>query len=136
MKNLSMFLFVLSLCMINHVYGAGFRIANELKFRKNLNVSCHSGDDRFDPLILRPGQHWKRKFQTNVFGGTRFTCRLSQGPGYKHFQEFTSFKQISAWDNGGLWDWRARENGIYLKVWGHIHSQGEVNMHLEHKWIN
>ncbi|KFK33604.1 hypothetical protein AALP_AA5G035500 [Arabis alpina] len=37
-------------------------------------------------------------------------------------------------DNGGLWDWRARENGIYLKVWGNKHSQGTKSMHHALHW--
>uniref|UniRef100_A0A0D3DB37 Uncharacterized protein n=1 Tax=Brassica oleracea var. oleracea TaxID=109376 RepID=A0A0D3DB37_BRAOL len=38
-------------------------------------------------------------------------------------------------DNGALWDWRARENGIYLKVWAGEHEQGGAYMHKVHDWI-
>ncbi|CAH2045303.1 unnamed protein product [Thlaspi arvense] len=135
MKNISVFLIVLGLCMISHVYGGGFRIGNELKNKKKLWVSCYSGDDRISPRVVEPGQHWQRNFATNVFGGTQFMCTLRQGPNYRHHKKFTAFKQQSASDNGGLWDWRARENGIYLKVWGGKHARGEVNMHKAFDWI-
>ncbi|ESQ32800.1 hypothetical protein EUTSA_v10005109mg [Eutrema salsugineum] len=137
MKTLSIFLFVLSICMISHVYGAGFKISNELKFKKKLWFTCYSGDNRIAPRILEPGESWDTTFNTNIWGTTRFMCTLKQGPNYRHHQSFTAFKQFSASDSGGTWDWRARENGIYLKVWdGGKHARGEINMHRKYGWIN
>ncbi|CAG7872710.1 unnamed protein product, partial [Brassica rapa] len=86
MNNLSIFLCVV-FCMISHVYG-DIRIANELKFNKYLWISCFSGDDRMEPDLIN----------------------------YRHSRSFTAFKQVSPSDRGALWDWRAREKGIYLKV--------------------
>ncbi|CAF2004632.1 S-protein homolog 17-like [Brassica napus] len=133
MNNLSIFLCVV-FCMISHVYG-DIRIANELKFNKYLWISCFSGDDRMEPVIKKPGEHHRIYFRTNFWGTTRFMCTLRQGPNYRHSQSFTAFKQVSPSDRGTLWDWRARENGIYLKVWEDEFSQGETNMHKAFDWI-
>ncbi|ESQ56042.1 hypothetical protein EUTSA_v10026775mg [Eutrema salsugineum] len=115
MKTLSIFLFVLSICMISHVYGqsvgAGFNISNELQNKKKLWFSCYSGDDRITPGTLEPGASWGRNFKTNIWGNTRFMYV------------------------GSRWDWRARENGIYLKVWGGKDSRSKVNMHKKYDWI-
>ncbi|ESQ55873.1 hypothetical protein EUTSA_v10026927mg [Eutrema salsugineum] len=74
MKTLSIFLFVLNICMISHVYG-------------------QSVDDRIAPGTLEPGASWGRNFKTNIWGNTRFMCTLKQGPNYRHHQSFTAFKQ-------------------------------------------
>ncbi|KAL0719995.1 hypothetical protein Bca4012_069319 [Brassica carinata] len=135
MKNLSTFLcVVVILCMISHVY-CSFWIANELKLKKKLWISCFSGDDRMAPVIKNPGEVYRRNFHTNLWGTTQFMCTLRQGPNYRHTQNFTAFKQQSPSDLGALWDWRARENGIYLKVLGGPHRQGAVNMHKAFDWI-
>ncbi|KAF3485885.1 hypothetical protein F2Q69_00055854 [Brassica cretica] len=107
MKNLSIFLCVVSFCMISHVYGS-IRISNELKFKKKLSVSCYSKDNRMKTEIIEPGAR---------------------------YENFTAFKQVSPRDNGALWDWRARENGIYLKVWAGKHEQGSAYMHKAFDWI-
>ncbi|ESQ32798.1 hypothetical protein EUTSA_v10005543mg [Eutrema salsugineum] len=117
MKTFSIFLFGLSICMISHVYGAGFKISNELQFKKKLWFSCYSGNNRIKPQILEPGGSWEPK------------------PNYRHHQSFTAFKQEGPADTGSGWDWRARENGIYLKVWGGKDSKSEVNMHKKYDWI-
>nr|VDD38551.1 unnamed protein product [Brassica oleracea] len=116
MKNLSIFLCVVSFCMISHVYGS-IRISNELKFKK------------------KTLPRYEKYFNTNIFGTTRFMCTLRQGPNYRRTQSFTAFKQVSPRDNGALWDWRARENGIYLKVWAGKHEQGSAYMHKAFDWI-
>ncbi|KAG2261430.1 hypothetical protein Bca52824_068509 [Brassica carinata] len=133
MKNPSIFLCVV-FCMIIHVYG-DIKIANELKFKKKLWISCFSGDDRMEPVIKEPGEHHHIYFHTNIWGSTRFMCTLRQGPNYRHTQSFTAFKQVSPSDRGALWDWRARENGIYLKVWAGEHEQGGASMHKVFDWI-
>ncbi|KAL9286069.1 putative plant self-incompatibility S1, armadillo-like helical, pumilio domain-containing protein [Arabidopsis thaliana] len=115
MKNLSICMFVFSLCMFGHVSGAGIRIANELKFKKNLWMRCYSKDDVLGLHIIPIGGHFLDYFGTNFWGTTRFMCTLRQGPNYRHYQSFTAFKLFSMEDHGGLWDWRAREDGIYLK---------------------
>ena len=134
MKNLSIFLCVVSFCMISHVYGS-IRISNELKFKKKLSISCYSKDNRMKTEMIEPGARYEKYFNTNIFGTTRFMCTLRQGPNYRHTQSFTAFKQVSPSDNGALWDWRARENGIYLKVWAGEHEQGGAYMHKVHDWI-
>ncbi|CAN7079705.1 unnamed protein product [Brassica oleracea var. botrytis] len=134
MKNLSIFLCVVSFCMISHVYGS-IRISNELKFKKKLSISCYSKDNRMKTEMIEPGARYEKYFNTNIFGTTRFMCTLRQGPNYRHTQSFTAFKQVSPSDNGALWDWRARENGIYLKVWAGKHEQGRAYMHKAFDWI-
>ncbi|ESQ55862.1 hypothetical protein EUTSA_v10026776mg [Eutrema salsugineum] len=127
MKTLSIFLFVLNICMISHVYGqlvgAGFNISNELQNKKKLWFSCYSGDDRIAPGTLEPGASWGRNFKTNIWENTWFMCTLKQGPNYRHHQSFTAFKQ------------ETRENDIYLKVWGGKDSRSKVNMHKKYDWI-
>ncbi|KAJ4901065.1 Plant self-incompatibility protein S1 family [Raphanus sativus] len=134
MNNLSIFICVV-FCMISHVYG-DIRIANELKFNKNLWISCFSGDDRMEPVVKKPGEQYRISFSTNYWGTTQFMCTLRQGPNYRHSQSFTAFKQVSPSDWGALWDWRAREDGIYLEVWEDHNSQGGTNMHKAFDWIN
>ncbi|EOA25978.1 hypothetical protein CARUB_v10019367mg [Capsella rubella] len=135
MKNFSVFLFVFGLCMLGHVSGAGIRIANELKFKKLLWMRCYSKDDVLGPRIIPIGQHFTDYFSTNFLGTTRFMCTLRQGPNYRHYQNFTAFKLFSHTDHGGLWDWRAREDGIYLKKEGGLHIRNPVNMHKAYDWI-
>ncbi|ESQ32799.1 hypothetical protein EUTSA_v10005287mg [Eutrema salsugineum] len=113
MKTLSIFLFVLSICMI-----------------------CHVNDNRIGPKILEPGQSSNTNFKTNIWGTTRFMCTLHQGPNYRHHQSFTAFKQEGPVDTGSEWDWRARENGIYLKVWDGKSAKSKVDMHKKYDWIN
>ncbi|AEE77225.1 Plant self-incompatibility protein S1 family [Arabidopsis thaliana] len=88
MQNLSILL-VCSFCILGHVSSAGIRIGNELKNKKLLWMRCYSKDDVIGPLII-------------PIGGHRFN--------------YFAFKLYSASDDGGVWDWRAREDGIYLKI--------------------
>ncbi|XP_010425526.1 PREDICTED: pumilio homolog 15-like [Camelina sativa] len=136
MKNFSVFLFVLSLCVFNHVSGAGVRIANELKFNKNLWMRCYSKDDVTGPKIIPMGQDYSFYFGINFFRTTRFMCTLKQGPNYEHYQSFTAFKVFSNLDTGGLWDWRAKEDGVYLVKEHEYFVQNPVNLHKEYDWIN
>ncbi|CAA7032596.1 unnamed protein product [Microthlaspi erraticum] len=136
MKNLSIILLVLSLSMIvGHVHGAGVRIANELRFKKLLKMECHSKDDKIGPKILKPGEHFRFLFGADFFGRTRFNCRLSQGPNFRHHQSFVAFKQHVHTDLGGVWDWRAREDGIYFKKEGGLHIKKPTLMRKEYSWI-
>ncbi|CAN7079707.1 unnamed protein product [Brassica oleracea var. botrytis] len=118
MKNLSIFLCVVSFCMISHVYGS-IRISNELNSRKNLSISSR----------------YEKYFNTNIFGTTRFMCTLRQGPNYRHTQSFTAFKQVSPRDNGALWDWRARENYILHLQKRYLFKRGGAYMHKAFDWI-
>ncbi|KAG7567643.1 Plant self-incompatibility S1 [Arabidopsis thaliana x Arabidopsis arenosa] len=136
MKNFSVFLFVFSLCMLGHVSGSGIRIANELKFKKLLWIRCYSKDDVFGPKTIPIGQHVEISFRINLWATTRFMCTLRQGPNYRHYQKFTAFKLFGVTDHGGLWDWRAREDGIYLNKEGGRHIRNPVNMHKMYDWIN
>ncbi|XP_010502774.1 PREDICTED: pumilio homolog 15-like [Camelina sativa] len=133
MKILSIFLFVFSIYMLGHVSGAKIRIVNELRFKKLLWMRCYSKNDVIGPNILPIGQDSITSFTPNIWGRTRFMCTLKQGPNYRHYQNFTAFKQYSGLDGGGLWDWRAREDGIYLKKEG---SQKSTDMHKVYDWIN
>lgn len=132
MKTLSIFLFVFSIYMLGHVSGAKIRIANELKFKKLLSMACFSKNDVIGPKIIPMGQNYVIKFGANIWGTTRFMCKLRQGPNYKHYQNFTAFKQYSGLDGGGLWDWRAREDGIYLMKEG---SQKSASLHKVYDWL-
>jgi len=44
-------------------------------------------------------------------------------------QKFTAFKLSGFMDEGGIWDWRAREDGIYLDKEGGKHIGKSINMH-------
>ncbi|AEC07639.1 Plant self-incompatibility protein S1 family [Arabidopsis thaliana] len=92
MKNFSIFLFVFSLCMFDHVSSSGFKITNELKSNKLLRIGCYSKDDIFGPKTIPIGQHVEINFTINFWHTTRFMCNLEQGPNYKHYQKFTAYK--------------------------------------------
>ncbi|EOA15782.1 hypothetical protein CARUB_v10007079mg [Capsella rubella] len=117
----------------HHVSGAGIRIANQLKSNKLLWMRCYSKNDVIGPKIIPIGQNYTFYFGVNVFQTTRFMCTLKQGPNYRHYQNFTAFKVL---DTGGMWDWRAREDGIYLEKEFGSFAQNPVNMHKEFDWIN
>ncbi|CAL9248365.1 unnamed protein product [Arabidopsis halleri] len=134
MKNLSVFLFVFSIYILGHVSGTGITITNELQFKKLLWMRCYSKDDVIGPKVLSIGQQYENSFRANIWGTTRFMCTLKQGPNYKHYQNFTAFKQYTGYDNGADWDWRVREDGIYLKKEGGIRKS--VDMHKVYDWIN
>nr|F2Q9V5.1 RecName: Full=S-protein homolog 16; Flags: Precursor [Arabidopsis thaliana]CBL43000.1 S Protein Homologue 16 [Arabidopsis thaliana] len=137
MKNLLVFIFVFSLCMFDHVSGAGIRIGNELKFQKLLWMRCYSKDDVLGPKIIPIGGHFVTYFSVNIWRTTRFMCTLKQGPNYRHYQNFTAFKLFGMEDHGDVWDWRARENEIYLKKKeGGKFIKNPVNMHKVYDWIN
>ncbi|KAG7648715.1 putative plant self-incompatibility S1 [Arabidopsis thaliana] len=135
MKKLSVFLFVFSLCMLRHVYGAGIRISNELKFKKNLWMRCYSKDDVLGPNIIPNRQYYENIFHINFWHSTLFMYTLRQSPNYIHYQNFTVFKLFSLRDQGGLWDWRAREDGIYLKKEAGEAILNPVYMHKVYDWI-
>ncbi|CAF2004613.1 unnamed protein product [Brassica oleracea] len=117
------------------MYTAASGFQTNSNSRKKLSVSCYSKDNRMKTEIIEPGARYEKYFNTNIFGTTRFMCTLRQGPNYRRTQSFTAFKQVSPRDNGALWDWRARENGIYLKVWAGKHEQGSAYMHKAFDWI-
>ncbi|CAA0383865.1 putative plant self-incompatibility S1 [Arabidopsis thaliana] len=135
MKQLLVFLFVFSICMLDHVSGGGIRISNELKNKKLLWMRCYSKDDVLGPKIIPIGQHYENLFDINFWHTTRFMCTLRQGPNFRHYQNFTAFKLFAMADEGGLWDWRARENGIYLKKEAGEKVLNPVWMHKEYDWI-
>lgn len=57
-------------------------------------------------------------------------CTLKQGPGFSHNVSFRAFK------NSGLWDWRARKDGIYLRrIYETKFDDGADNLHKEQNWI-
>ncbi|CAN8275901.1 unnamed protein product [Cochlearia groenlandica] len=133
MRNFSIFLFVFSLCILGYVIGAGIKITNDLKSNKLLWMRCYSKDDVLGPKTLRIGEHYLACFEPNFWGTTRFMCTLRQGPNYKHHQNFTAFKLFtfelfSMMDDGCVWDWRARENGIYLE-------KNNEKLHKVYDWM-
>ncbi|KAG7632812.1 Plant self-incompatibility S1 [Arabidopsis suecica] len=134
MKILSVFLFVFSIYIFGHVSGTGIRIVNELKSHKNLWMRCYSKNDVIGPKIIPVGYDYVNSFRANIWGTTRFMCTLKQGPNYRHYQNFTAFKQYTAYDNGADWDWRVREDGIYLKKEGGLKKS--VDMNKVYDWIN
>ncbi|CAN8275905.1 unnamed protein product [Cochlearia groenlandica] len=91
-------------------------------------MSCFSSEDVLGPATLPIGKHYLNEFDINFFRTTRFKCSLKQGPNYKHYQHFTAFKLYSMMDDGCLWDWRAREDGIYLE------KQNE-KLHKVYDWM-
>ncbi|KAG7632697.1 Plant self-incompatibility S1 [Arabidopsis suecica] len=130
MKYFTIFLIFFSLCMFGHVSGAGIRIVNELKNKKTLWMRCYSKNDVLGPTIIPNGGQFTDYFFHNLFGTTRFMCTLKQGPGFSHSQSFRAFK------NFGLWDWRAREDGIYLRrIYKTKFDDGTDNLHKEQSWI-
>ncbi|EOA18981.1 hypothetical protein CARUB_v10007626mg [Capsella rubella] len=123
--------------MLHHIVsGAGIRIANQLKSKKLLWMRCYSKDDVIGPKIISMGQNYTFYFGVNFFHTTRYMCTLKQGPNYKHYQKFTAFKVFSNLDTGGLWDWSAREDGIYLEKEEGSFVQNPVYKHKEFDWID
>ena len=122
--------------MLDHVFGSGIRITNELKFNKLLRIGCYSKDDKFGPKTIPIGKHVEINFMINFWRTTRFMCHLEQGPNYKHYQKFTAFKLSGFMDEGGIWDWRAREDGIYLDKESGKHIGKSINLHKMYDWLN
>ncbi|EOA12096.1 hypothetical protein CARUB_v10016516mg [Capsella rubella] len=134
MKSLLVFLFVFSIYMLGYVSGrAEVRITNELKFQKRLWMKCYSKDNVIGPTIIPIGQYSKICFLANLWGTSRYMCTLKQGPNYKHYQNFTAFKQFYWFDYGGTWYWGAREDGIYLKREG---GEKPIDLYKAYDWIN
>ncbi|CAN8253523.1 unnamed protein product [Cochlearia groenlandica] len=121
--------------MIGHVLSGGIRIANEFKDKRDLWMSCYEEpyNTVISPRIIKPGGHFSHVFQTLPWGTTRYTCVLRHGPRLKHYQSFKAFRCFDVKDTGGNWDWRARENGIYLKK---PDGWYPMNMHKALDWEN
>ncbi|KAL9300589.1 putative plant self-incompatibility S1 [Arabidopsis thaliana] len=120
MKNFSIFLFVFSLCMFDHVSSSGFKITNELKSNKLLRIGCYSKDDIFGPKTIPIGQHVEINFTINFWHTTRFM----------------SYKVSGFMVEEGIWDWRAREDGIYLDKENGKHIGKSINLHKMYDWLN
>ncbi|XP_010445801.1 PREDICTED: pumilio homolog 15 [Camelina sativa] len=130
MKILTIFLLVFSLCMFGHVSSAGIRIVNELKNKKSFWMRCYSKNDVLGPIIILNGGHFTDYFFHNLFGTMHFMCILKQGPEFKHNQSFRAFKKSR------LWEWRAIQDGIYLRrIYKARFDVSIENIHKEHDWI-
>ncbi|VVB13190.1 unnamed protein product [Arabis nemorensis] len=125
MKNLIIFTILLGLCigLSNgfHVHMIGESkvvISNQLEHNKLLKVHCNSGDDDLGEKILKIGEDYKFTFGDNLWQTTRFSCKMDQGPNFKHHQEFVAYE--SSWSKAleASCKWIAREDGIYFSLDG------------------
>ncbi|XP_010446099.1 PREDICTED: pumilio homolog 15-like [Camelina sativa] len=129
MKNLTIYFFLFCLCMLGHVSGSGIRIMNELKNKKTIWMRCSSKEDVLGPTVIPSGGEFVNNFNRNIFGRTRFMCTIKQGPTFKRILNFRAFKE------GGKWDWRVREDGIYLKRTVGRFTNSTEDLHKDLDWI-
>ncbi|EOA22765.1 hypothetical protein CARUB_v10003478mg [Capsella rubella] len=89
-------------------------VSNQLEHSKLLKVHCRSKDDDLGEHILRIGQDYEFTFADNIWQTTCFSCKMDQGPNFKHHQNFVAYE--SSWSKvlEASSKWIARENGIYL----------------------
>ncbi|AEE77228.1 S-protein 21 [Arabidopsis thaliana] len=119
MKNLSIFLFVVGLCMISDVYGkkSTITVKNELnpKNKNILKVHCKSKNNDIGVKYLKIGEVMSFSFKTNFWGTTEFWCNLYKGPDYKRYRGITAYQAIGLFaKDGSSYNWLARDDGIYF----------------------
>ncbi|KAL1201466.1 putative S-protein1 [Cardamine amara subsp. amara] len=112
MKNLFMFLILLSLCIGNTIGISTLLVKNELH-NKVLGVRCRSKDDHLGDHILQVGQMTKNNFDDNIWRRTLFWCNMWKGPDFKIHISFDAYKSMWKADYGPTYLWIAREDGIY-----------------------
>ncbi|KAF8111082.1 hypothetical protein N665_0076s0084 [Sinapis alba] len=137
MKNISIFLFVFTLCMIDNVYGDNLLkgqkttlyFRNGLSYKKWLKVHCKSGNNDMGTHYLKPGGiDYQFSVYDNVFGGTLIWCTLSKGPDYKVSSTFDAYKQNNGKPHGIAYNYIAKDDGIY-------HSNlVEFKLHKKFNW--
>ena len=135
MKNISVFLFVFALCMIDNVHGKLFEgakatllFSNYLRYRKWLKVHCKSGNDDMGVHYLKPDGFYYFTFHDNVMGDTLFWCTLSKGPDYKISSTFDAYVEDNNKHHGGTYSYLARDDGIYHR------NQDYVKLHKKFDW--
>ncbi|XP_019089048.1 PREDICTED: pumilio homolog 15-like [Camelina sativa] len=129
MKNFTIFLFFFGCCMLDHVSGAGIRIVNELKNKKTVWMRCFSKEDVLGPTLIPNGGEFVNHFAPNYFGRTRFMCTIKQRSRFKHVLNFRAFK------GKNYWDWKVREDGLYLRRSRLEITNNTTNLHKELDWI-
>ncbi|KAL9809282.1 putative plant self-incompatibility S1 [Arabidopsis thaliana] len=112
MKNLFIFVILLSVCIRNTFGISTLLVKNELN-NKVLGVRCRSKDDNLGDHILRVGQMTKNNFDDNVWRRTLFWCNLWKGPDFKLHVAFDAYRSQWKADIGPTYLWIAREDGIY-----------------------
>uniref|UniRef100_A0A1J3IJ55 S-protein homolog n=1 Tax=Noccaea caerulescens TaxID=107243 RepID=A0A1J3IJ55_NOCCA len=118
MKNISIFLFVFALCLIDKAYGGQkttLLFRNGFDHGRWLKVHCKSGDDDMGEKYLPPKSpnDYIFSFNDNAWGTTRFWCTLSKGPDYKIRKTFDAYKQQSSEPHETSYHYLARDDGIY-----------------------
>ncbi|KAL1201465.1 putative S-protein1 [Cardamine amara subsp. amara] len=89
-------------------------LSNQLEHNKLLKVHCRSGDDDLGEQIVKLGEEYEFTFGDNIWGTTRFSCQMDQGPNFRHHQDFVAYE--TSWSKAleATCQWIAREDGIYF----------------------
>lgn len=93
-------------------------VSNQLEHSKLLKVRCNNGGDDLGEKIVKIGEEYEFTFNDNIFGTTRYSCKMDQGPNFKHHQEFVAYD--ASWSKAleVTCKWIAREDGIYFSLDG------------------
>ncbi|CAN8297999.1 unnamed protein product [Cochlearia groenlandica] len=101
-------------------------VSNQLEHNKLLKIHCTNGDDDREDHITKIGEDYDFTFGDNFWGTTRFSCKLDQGPNFKHHQEFVAYD--ASWSKAleVVCKWIAREDGIYFSLDGNAPTRKYV----------
>ncbi|ESQ35668.1 hypothetical protein EUTSA_v10009050mg [Eutrema salsugineum] len=120
MKNLSIFLFVFTLC-INPFEGIKTTVIvqNGLSQKKWLRVSCLilQTNQRFGVHYLKPGgKDYQVTFDDALYVNDIFKCRLGKGSDFKIFKDVVMYSKNPPYrfkPHYGTYTWKAEDDGIY-----------------------
>ncbi|CAH8379316.1 unnamed protein product [Eruca vesicaria subsp. sativa] len=116
MNNLLIVLILLGLCIglsngFRMLGGSTVTLSNQLEHNKLLKIRCDNDEGE---KIVKIGDEYKFTFGDNFFGTTRYSCKMDQGPNFKHHTEFVAYD--ASWSKAleATCKWIAREDGIYF----------------------
>ncbi|KAG2262529.1 hypothetical protein Bca52824_069608 [Brassica carinata] len=121
MNNLFKVLILLGLCIglsngFDMLGGSKVTLSNQLEHNKLLKVRCDNDEGE---QLVKIGDEYEFTFGDNIFGTTRYSCTMDQGPNnFKHHQEFVAYD--ASWSKAldVRCEWIAREDGIYFSLDG------------------
>ncbi|KAJ4904416.1 Plant self-incompatibility protein S1 family [Raphanus sativus] len=120
MNNLLIVLILLGLCIslsngFRMLGGSTVTLSNQLEHNKLLKVRCNNDEGE---QIVKIGEEYEFTFGDNFLGTTLYSCKLDQGPNFKHHQEFVAYDATWSKALEVTCKWIAREDGIYFSLDG------------------
>ncbi|CAN6866994.1 hypothetical protein Bca4012_047029 [Brassica carinata] len=116
MNNLLIVLILLGLCIslsngFDMLGGSKVTFSNQLEHSKLLKVLCDNDEGE---QLVKIGKEYEFTFGDSIFKTTRYSCKMDQGPNFKHHQEFVAYD--ASWSKAleATCKWIAREDGIYF----------------------